>query len=181
MELKLQNTRLAFAQLFEPKQVNGEGKAAYSGSFLFGKDSPNVKAINAAIDAVAKDKWGDKAAATLKTLRGVDKVCLRDGDGKDNYEGFPGNFFISARNETRPLVLDRDKSPLTQDDGRPYSGCFVNAIMDIWAQDNKYGKRINASLKAVQFVKDGDAFSGGAPASPDAFDDLSIEEENSLV
>ncbi|MNP74169.1 hypothetical protein D3C76_1710040 [compost metagenome] len=42
-------------------------------------------------------------------------------------------------------------------------------IVDIWAQDNSYGKRINAQLQGIQFVKDGEAFSGGG-TSADASD-----------
>ncbi|EOA7521129.1 ssDNA-binding protein, partial [Escherichia coli] len=35
------------------------------------------------------------------------------------------------------------------------------------------GKRINASLGGVQFLRDGDAFAGGGVASADDFDDIS--------
>jgi hypothetical protein len=76
-------------------------------------------------------------------------------------------------------VIDRDKTPLTSADGRPYAGCFVNASVELWAQDNNFGKRINASLRGVQFFKDGDAFSGGGAASDDEFD--SVEDADSLV
>lgn len=175
MELKLTNVRGAFLALFEPKKFGGgeEGSASYSGSFLIAKDDPQVKTINAAIEAAANEKWGPKAPGILKLLRSTDKVLLHDGDLKETYEGFPGNLFIASRNASRPIVLDRDKTPLTAADGKPYSGCYLNAILDVWAQDNKYGKRVNATLKGVQFVKEGDAFSGSAPASADAFDDLS--------
>ena len=174
MELKISNVRGAFLALFEPKKFAGsEGDAAFSGSFIILKTDPQIKTINAAIDAVAKEKWADKAPAYLKVLRASDKTFLHDGDLKEAYEGFPGNFFIAARNKSRPLVIDRDKTPLAEKDRKPYSGSFLNVILDIWPQDNQFGRRINATLKGVQFVKDGDAFSGSAPASPDSFDDLS--------
>ena len=41
----------------------------------------------------------------------------------------------------------------------------MNAILDIWAQDNQYGKKVNAQLQGVQFFKDGDAFAGGGKAA----------------
>lgn len=183
MEIRLENCRLAFAQLFEPKQVNGEGEPAYSGSFIFPKDSANVKRLNAAIEQVAKEKWAEKAPVLLKQLRAADKICLRDGDLKPDYDGFPGNFYVSARTKSRPLLINQKKEPLAQTDGKPYSGCFVTVLIDVWAQDNNFGKRINASLKGVQFAKDGDAFSGAAPASPEAFEDLSegAEDEAALA
>ena len=74
-----------------------------------------------------------------------------------------------AYNTVRPTVVDRDRSPLTAQDGKPYSGSYVNVIIDVWAQDNSYGKRINAQLQGVQFVRDGEAFSGGG-TSADASD-----------
>jgi len=173
MQIKLTNVRLAFPALFEAKTVNGEGKPAFSASLLIEPNDPQIKAINATIDAVAKEKWGAKAEAVLKQMRAQDKVCLHDGDLKEQYDGFAGHFYVSARSATRPTVLNRDKSPLVEADGKPYAGCYVIASLDIWAQDNNYGKRVNASLRGVQFVKDGDAFAGGGAASEDEFDDLS--------
>ena len=173
MKLKLNNVRLAFPVLFEAKTVNGEGKPAFSAAFILDPANPQVKVLNAAIDQVANEKWGARAAAILKQMRATDKVALHDGDLKSSYDGFPGNLYVSARSTTRPLVINNDKSPLTEPDGRPYAGCFVNASIELWAQDNNYGKRVNASLRGVQFLRDGDAFAGGGAASEDEFDDIS--------
>ncbi len=81
--------------------------------------------------------------------------------------------FISSSSVSAPGVFDKDRTELTQKDGRPYAGCYVNAALDIWAQDNQFGKRINATLKGVQFAADGDAFVGSAPATAEDFDDIS--------
>lgn len=173
MKVKLTNVRLAFPVLFEAKTVNGEGTPAFSASFLLDPADPQVKALNQAIEQVAKDKWGAKAEAILKQMRAQDKVTLHDGGLKANCGGFPGNLYVSARSATRPLVIDKDKSPLTEQDGKPYAGCFVNASIELWPQDNNYGKRVNAGLRGVQFFRDGDAFAGGGAASEDEFDDIS--------
>lgn len=177
MKIKLTNVRLAFPQLWEAKTVNGEGKPAFSASFLLAPDHPDVARLNAAIDTVAREKWGAKADAVLKAMRGADKVCLHDGDMKENYDGFGGNLYVSSRSTTRPLVIDADRSALAEKDGKPYAGCYVNASIELWPQDNNYGKRVNASLRGVQFLRDGDAFAGGAPASEDEFDDVSADAE----
>ena len=50
-------------------------------------------------------------------------------------------------------------------------------VIEAWAQDNGFGKRINASLGGVQFVKDGAAFVGGQAVAASAFDDLGVDEE----
>lgn len=176
MKIKLNNVRLSFAQLFEAKTVNGEGKPAYSASFLIEPKDVQIDAINTAIEQVSKDKWGAKADATLKAMRAADKTCLHSGDLKSNYDGFEGMLYISSRNAMRPLVIDVDKTPLVESDGKPYSGCFVNCSIELWAQDNNYGKRINATLMGIQFFKDGESFSGGGVASEDDFDDLTADD-----
>lgn len=183
MKVKLANVRLAFPALFEAKTVNGEGAPAYGASFLIETtDKANIAAINAAIDAVAVEKWGVKAASHLTLMRKTDKVALHDGDLKAQYAGFAGMLFVSSRSAARPLVLDKDKTPLTAQDGKPYGGCYVNATVELWAQDNKYGKRVNAQLLGVQFFADGDSFGGGAVGSADDFEDLAVgAEEDALV
>lgn len=182
MIIKLTNVRLAFPALFEAKTVNGEGKPAFSAVFLLDPADPQVKTLNAAIEQVAKDKWGAKADVLLKQMRAADKTALHDGDLKASYDGFPGNLYVSARNATRPLVVNTDKTPLVEADGKPYAGCYVNASIELWPQDNNYGKRINASLRGVQFCRDGDAFAGGGAASDDEFDDLAAgADAESLV
>lgn len=172
MKIKIENVRLAFPQLFEAKTVNGEGEPAFSASFLFPPGHPAEKALRTAFESLGKEKWGAKWANVKKEIETKDRYAMHDGDSKADYAGFEGNLYVSARNKTRPLVLDRDKSPLTSQDGRPYAGCYVNASIELWCQDNNYGKRINASLRGVQFLKDGDAFAGGGAASEDEFDDI---------
>lgn len=173
MKLKLSNVRLAFPVLFEAKTVNGEGKPAFSAAFLIDPNSLLVSVINQTIETVARAKWGARADAILKQMRAQDKTCLHDGDLKASYDGFPGMLYVSARNAVRPLAIDKDKTPVAESDGRLYAGCYVNASIELWAQDNNYGKRVNASLRGVQFLRDGDAFAAGGAADESEFDDLS--------
>lgn len=174
MKIKLQNVRLSFPNLFTAKKQDPDSASppTFSASFLLDPKDSQIKAIEAALEQVAKDKWGAKADAVLKQLRASDKLALHNGDSKSQYAGYEGMLFINASNPTRPLVLDRDKSPLTEQDGKPYGGCYVNVSLELWAQDNKFGKRINASLGGVQFVKDGDRFGGGSTADESDFDEL---------
>lgn len=171
MKVKLKNVRLSFPHLFQP-QENKDGGAKFNAAFLIEKGAPVLKEIEAAMVAVAKEKWGAKWEAVYKSIKAADKLALHDGDTKAEYAGYEGCMFINASNAARPLVLDRDKSVLTEEDGKPYSGCYVNATIEIWAQDNSYGKRINAGLGGVQFAKDGDRFGGGTTGDESDFDEL---------
>ena len=181
MKLKLTNVRLAFPALFEAKTVNGEGEPRFSASFLLDPKHADVATLRQAIEAVGREKWGAKWPNVKKELETKDRTCLHDGDAKADYAGFPGMLYVSAGNRTRPGLFDRDKTPLVQADGRPYAGCYVNASIELWAQDNNYGKRINASLRGVQFLRDGDAFAGGGAASEDEFDEITPETADDLM
>lgn len=180
MKMMINKVRVAFVEIFEAKPFGGEGDPYFSLSALIPPGHPALATLTEAEEIVAKDKWGAKADDILKKLRAEDRNLIHDGDSKE-YDGYAGNKYVSARNKMRPLVIDRDRTTLVAADGRPYSGCCCNVQVEVWAQDNKFGKRINATLKAVQFVEDGDAFSGGAPADPDEFEDLSVESENALA
>lgn len=169
--VRLDDVRIAFcSSLWVPEQVNGQGKPAHSASFLMPLTHPALADLKEAIRSVAIGKWGDEAGPILQQLVAGDRVCLRSGDRKANYQGFAGNMFVSSRSYSRPLIIAQDKSALLASDGKPYSGCFVNAQISIWAQANQYGKRINAQLGGVQFLRDGESFGGGHIADVSEFD-----------
>lgn len=173
--VKLTNVRLAFADLFQPDAKYGR----YGASFPIKPGSDNAKLLDAAILEVAKAKWGAKADQVLVKLKADGVVCYQqapktNADG-EVYDGFQGMHCLNASNKARPTVVDRDRTPLSEADGKPYSGCYVVAIVELWAQDNNWGRRINATLKGIQFYADGEAFSGGTPASVDDFDDLAVD------
>ena len=179
----LNKVRIAFANdIFVAKSVNG-GDPRYGATFIIEPDSENAKKLKAAMDEVAKAKWKDAAANTLKEIIRKDRTAygeteLMSSAGKV-VNGFEGKYYMKAYNKSRPTVIGRNKEPLTQADGKPYSGCYVNATVDVWAQDNpNFGKRINGTLTGVQFHSDGEAFGGGAPADPDAFPDLGVDEKD---
>lgn len=172
--VKITNARLSFPDLFEPKSVNGEGEPRFGAVFVIQPGSENAKLLAQTVEAVAKEKWGTKAAGVLGELKAKGRVCYQErpktNASGEVYDGFEGMHHIGASNPSRVSVIDRDTSPLTAQDGRPYAGCYVDASIDVWAQDNSWGRRINAKLRWVQFRADGDAFAGGAPVSQDEFE-----------
>ncbi len=180
MKVVLKNVRIAFAHgLFEARQVNGQGDAKYSPSFLIPKDHPQVKEINETMVAVAKELWKGKASQVYKNLKAQDRLVLHDGDLKSDYAGYEGSYYLNATSKIAPVVVDRNPhKPLDATSGKPYSGCYVNASVDIWAMDNQFGKRINAQLLGVQFVADGDRLGGGAVGSASDFEPLEGAEDD---
>jgi hypothetical protein len=174
MDFILKKVRLSHPTLFHAKEFKaGDGKPRWSASFIVEPGSANDKIIRDAISAEAKTTWGDKAAQQLKTMQGQsNKMAYLDGEtkGKPEYEGRWVLSTHRAASQSRPLIIDRDKSPLTSDDGKPYGGCYVNAQVSIYCQAGE-NAGVRASFSVIQFVEDGDAF-GAAPPSADGFDDL---------
>lgn len=177
--IKLKNVRLSFPEIFHKKSFQG-GIPAYSAAFLMDKSTPEgkaaIKTLTDAIKKLAMDTWGE---IPPNAKPGAAKCCFRDGDDKD-LAGYPGHMYISTRNgKVRPQLANRDNSPIVEEDGVLYPGCYVNAIVSLWAQDNTWGKAINANLVGIQFVKDGEAFGAVAPPIRDLFDEIDeVEEED---
>lgn len=171
--IKLNNVRLSFPSLFrEKKFAPTDAKGAYSATFILDKkiNAKEIAAVNAAINDIVREVFKGKRPP---------KVCLRDGEEKAETDGYgDGVMFIGCRSEKRPQVIGRDMSPLTEEDGKPYAGCHVNAVIQLWGQDNQYGKRINAKLRAVQFFKDGKPFGEGEVDVNKLFTNLEDEDES---
>ena len=165
-KITLKNVRLSFPSLWRKAVFDGKD-TKYEATFLLDKEehAEKIAEIDKAIKAMVKEAL---KGAKLKD----DKICLRDGD-LEIYDGYKGCMSFKASNGRRPLVIDRDRSPLTEDDGKPYAGCYVNATVELWVHNNQFGKRINANLLGVQFVADGEAFGGGGSvADVDDFEEL---------
>jgi len=181
--IELTMIRLAFADaVFETKRMDGSERDLYSVTCLFPPTHPAYKLIEDTAVAVANEEWGADAAKIIslaKTKDGGKNWVLKDGSAK-KYDGYAGNFYINPSNEKRPTVLNRDGTPLTADDGVIYSGCYADAIVEVYAYAHKVGgKGVSSSFKGLRFRKDGDAFAGGAPVTADAFSSI-VEDDIEL-
>lgn len=178
----LNKVRLSYPDLWKPGKpmANSAGEPKYGAQFIFDVGSDAARVAEAAFLAVARDKWGANGATVAASLE-ASKKCIRKGDSnldKDGNvrNGYAGKLYLVAKNKIRPVIVDRKRLPLTEADGKPYGGCYVNASVEIYAMDKPgQGKSINATLLAVQFDSDGEAFGGGV-GSADVFADLGDDE-----
>lgn len=176
--IQLVNVRASHLYCFSPyvgkpsAQVPNP-KPTFKSDFLFAPTHPAALLVASEIEKVGSTlqwKGGLTWAAVKENLKATDKLCLKKGDLSIGQPEYAGLLYVKGSNGKMFTILDGDRSPLTERDGRPYSGCYVNAIVDIWAMDNNYGRRINATITGIQFVRHGDAFGGGArAASPEEF------------
>ena len=177
-QLLLTNVTLAFPALGEP-QAFGEGQPAYGAKFPIEPNSENAKLIEDAIRAEAKEAWADKADSVLAMLIEDGKVAYtrreyRSKTTGEPYAGFEKMFYLGTRNATvQPSVYDQygdevvGNAAITR---KAFSGAIVNASVEVWAQDNKWGKRVNCSLRGIMLTGEGQSFGGGSgAASADVF------------
>jgi len=134
MKVIFPKIRLAFPQLWDAKPFEAGAKEKFSATLLYEVDGANHKAIKAAVGSILTEKHGDKAAAKFKEYNASGHVwVLRDGDAKPQYAGFEGMMYIAPSSERRPKVRDADGiTDLAPSDGKPYAGCYVRAIVDVY-------------------------------------------------
>lgn len=193
MRVFLKNVRATFTNsLVFPQAFEGQpnSKPTHNCQFLIEPDSDNHKALKAAMAETATAKWAAKGAGILKGLENS-KRCLKDVDAF-TYNGYEGMASVSASRDPkdgapklytrRPPKVNGEFVPDVTTDGVIYSGCYVNATLDIWAQDNKFGKALRATLINVQFIADGENLGGTAVATSEGVmefedDDLVSDDE----
>jgi hypothetical protein len=180
----LHDVRLSFPDLWKPgkppaDKPNEPGK--YGGQFIFAPGSPPEALVKQTMLRVAQQEFGTNWQNVMRAMDKKNK-CLRVGD--DNLDksgavrdGYEGMLYVPARNVNKPMIVDRfrnkDGQPiiLTQETGRPYGGCYVNAKLEIIAMKafEKVPNQVYAKLLSIQYFREGDPFSG-APATADGFD-----------
>jgi len=169
-------TRLSFSKIFKAEGFGGsEENKKFSCNFLLDKEKHAnvITKIEKRIAAMLKEE---------KVKVPSDKRCLKDGDDLDQ-DGYEGCMYISASNGKRPDTCkwDGGNVSVTEEDAEAedilYSGCYVDGVIRLWVQNNKWGKRVNASLETVRHRKKGERFGGGRASADSVLDDVPMDED----
>lgn len=183
-KIKIRRARAQYPNVFVAKNFEGEGRERYSITLILPKDHPDLAALTKYQKQVAQEKFGSKTAAVYKEMQASNRLAIHDGDTKAAKPGFADNLFINAGvyedddavagglpvyDKFKDAATGKAKK-LTAADGRIYAGCYVNAVINLWAQDNQWGRRINAKLLSVQFADDGEKLSFGATSDADDYE-----------
>ena len=201
MKLIIKNARLSFNDLFEPKVL--EGKSKFSATLLCSADTkiqytdskgekrlvPHDQ-VNGLVDHILKEKFGKippktKNWAYNKADGSTTREEYIDKDG-NYYAGVDKDtwFFTASKLEGKckngkMTVLDQRREPIEASSGLLHSGCYVNAVIDIYAYDaDKAGKGVSASLEGVQLLRKGEALGFTPVDATNDFEDEEIEAED---
>lgn len=174
--ISLNNVRLSFPALFTAKSV-GDGDPKFGANFILDRKihATLIAKLEKAIERTALDKFKKKVNLSPRNK------CLHDGneDSVAEKDGYGDDvMYIRASTDRRPAVVDRDLTPLAEQDSKPYAGCYVNATIRLYAWEHKTGGRgVSAGLRAVQFVKDGEAFGAGPINPEDEFKPITEDDD----
>ena len=168
------------AKPYEGENDEGKTKAAYGivGQLPKKTHEPAKDLIVEVMNDMLKENKVDP-----KTFP-PEKKFLRNGDTSGKAENV-GYWTVSAREERRPQVRDADRAKMRDEKEiaeKFYGGAWFNILIRPWWQNHKkYGKRINAGLTAVQFVKHDEPYGEGRISDDeidDTFDETYDDEEN---
>lgn len=172
--IQLTNVRLSFPTLITPRSAVDGGVLKYSADFLL--PAADMQPFMTQAGVIAQAKWGEHAGNVLQMITGERKLrCYGQGSERIDkktfkpYVGYEGLYYISANSDKPAIMVDATGKPIdaantmaTQQMTRKlYGGCYVNAAVRPWVQDNKHGRAIRCELIAIQFLRDGEAFGLG--------------------
>jgi len=171
--------RVSFPNLVDPQvktNEKGETQASYNCDIIFPQGDPGFTKFMQLATQIANEKWKENAAAALQRIQGDRKTrCFGNGDEKVSnktfqvHAGYAGNVFISGRNAKQPQIIDVDGKPVDPTNtmrlravaSKIYPGCYINAVLKPWLQQNAQGIGIRCDLVAVQFARDGEPLGAG--------------------
>ena len=162
------DTRWSFANVWEPKSING-GTPKYSVSLIVPKsDVKTVAKIKAAIEAAyhegeAKLKGSGKSVPPLAAI----KNPLRDGDiERPDDSAYANAYFINANATSAPGIVDADRNPILSR-SEVYSGVYGRASISFYAFNSNGNKGIACGLNNLQKMRDGEPLGGKTSAESD--------------
>lgn len=184
----LSNVRLSFPHLAEARAAtdNPGAPKKFSADFIMPQTHPGFAQFFAEVGKLTAEKWGEHAANVVAIINGDRKLrCYGNGAEKIDkktfkpYSGYDGMVFIAAsRDATQPpQMIQSDGSGVDPANTmayqalarKMYGGCYVNAAVRPWLQDNKHGRGIRCDLVAIQFHADGEPFGEGVADASNLF------------
>ena len=170
-------TRWSYANVWEPKSING-GTPKFSVSLIIPKsDTKTVTAIKNAIQAAyeegqSKLKGNSKSVPALSVI----KTPLRDGDAeRPDDEAYKDSYFVNANSATAPGIVDAARNPIL-DHSEVYSGVYGRASINFYAFNSNGNRGIACGLNNLQKIADGEPLGGKTRAE----DDFADEDEDFL-
>ena len=161
----LQNVRLSYPHLFQPRAVQAGDDPKFGAAFLIPKTHPMLPTLLAAIEAEKTLKWGANVPPSATP-------SIYDGDTDPKYNTVPDNHGHMILNsgssaEQPPVLVDMNLQKVINP-ATFYAGCYVNADIGVYGYDKGVSKGIAFGLNGVQFAQEGERLDS-RPSAEDMF------------
>lgn len=160
----ISEARLSYANVWEPKSINGSDPKYSCSLIIDKKDKEAVAAINQAIDIAIQEGAG-KFGGKIPNKAAL-KLPLRDGDQEREDEAYQGCFFLNANSKVAPQIVDLKKRPIA-DKTEVYSGIYASVTVSFYAFNVNGNRGIACSLGNIKKLRDGEPLGGRFNAEDD--------------
>lgn len=147
--------RISFPQVFTAKKAPGADKEKFSASFLL-PPNHDITLLKQAAEKAAKEKWGDKLPAKLKS------PFLKAEDFE--YEGYEkGWVLIRATSLQKPGIVNA-KAENVDEESEVYPGRWCIASLRPFAYEFNGNRGVSFGLQNIQLLDHDDPIGGRARA-----------------
>lgn len=163
--------RFSFPHLEKPDSTGQYADDKYKVSILIPKDA-DLTPLKKAVMQCAKEAW------PKRNLKPTDlaHLPLRDGDEKENLDGYPGHIYITAKSKKRRRVVDVNRNDI--DPSEVYGGCYGRLVLTAMSYEQGGKPGVTFLLDIVQKLEEGEPFGGGG-ANVSVLDDGEFEGDTS--
>ena len=179
----IKDVRLSFPYLFRKAIFDGE-ETKYEALFILDQpEGAHKKAqaeVQKAVDAlVAGTLDGTPPKARYMAWKSDKERDIMENN-RPEYKGFQT---LKAGNKARPVVVDQNGQPVTEDDALFFAGCRVDIKVEPWASSKSKYRPVGFNLLAVVFrpAEEGQENAQPFGVAPVGFDEamegFDIEEE----
>lgn len=174
----LSNVRLSFPKLIEASAPQPGADPKFSADFIMAPNDVGYAKFMGEVGKLAAEKWKEHASNVLGLMQNDRKLrCFGSGNEKIDkktyapWKGYANMIYLTANSnaDRPPKIIRADGSPIDNNNTlerqqyarKLYGGCYVNAVVRPWLQDNQFGRAVRCELIAVQFAGEGEAFGEG--------------------
>lgn len=172
--INVMDVRASYPHIDKMWRKNEKDTLAYSitGILPVATHQPAIDLLNEVAMDILKDR---NKGADIKD----DAKFIRDGKPTKKPE-YADAWIVASRETEKPTVLHPDKSEMESPEeikSTIKAGYFIDLLIQPWWQDNEHGKRVNASLRAVRFRREGPLISEGGISKDDAISSFDDDDE----
>ena len=141
---------------FSNTAKTNNGKSSYFVTIVLNKADPSIEKIKSAIDAASNDgvkKFGGSFNSPQSPLHDGDIECPQNANAMD----YKGKFYIYARSDKLPVVIDEQNNLLQDNDKThspiPASFCEGPVHLEFYPYQYNGKNGISCAVKAIQLLR----------------------------